>query len=284
VPSILRTLARTPLLGAIANHRRVQQQLPLQAWMTIWNPHDRAQLGSMMAPGVESTGPSQRGLLTLTNPHHRSRTSLAREVRGVVDPWLNRRFMPDGNTLLQEGALRSVERVMSELTENIADHAFPFSVERSPQSISQIYTTRGGRDSMDRFVITVCDNGVGIPRSVRRTRSDLNGMRAFQAAVGGTLGHRADRQWGLLNVHKIVAENPGSRMVIVTSHLEDRQRSLIHVAAGDDLYWDEWRDMPVHGTLVYVQLALPIPNPDQPSLFDFDGLTFDQTNGLVSTH
>jgi hypothetical protein len=281
--SLLRALARTPLLSAIAHHIGQDQSSEFEPWRRTWNPHDRGQLTEMLMSDPMSAGPAQEGLLTLIDPHRRSVSTLARDVRGIVDPWLNRRFMPEGRTAQQAVALRDVERVMSELTENVGDHAYQGGIGRSQHSICQLYTTRGGgRDSMDRFIITVSDNGIGIPHSVRRHRSDLSGARALGFAIEGKLSHDADRQWGLQNVRGIVERNPGSWFALFTSHLEDRGRSLLCVVDGSTFRIEEWPWMPIFGTVAFVQLALPAPAFEHPTLFDFDGLSPSKADELVS--
>lgn len=271
--TITRAIARTPLWATVANHRGLQHMDGLRSWTGAWNPHDRDQLSEMLQVSPESMGPCQDSLLTLINPHCRPVSTLARDVRGIVDPWLNRRFIPAGRNSDQDAALRAIERVMTELAENVGDHAYGEAVSRSTQSICQLFTTRGGGErSMNRFVITTMDNGIGIPRSVRRRRSDLNGESALRFALAGKLTHDADRKWGLSNVRNIVAANPGSKFQLLTSHREDRGHALLCTVVGDTVDIVEWRWMPIVGTIAYAQLALPVPTVDQPSLFDDHGL------------
>lgn len=278
-PSILRVLARTPLLSAIANHDGLRGADQLDVWRRIWNPNSHTQIHDMLSPASNSIGPIQDGLLTLTNPHRRSRSTVAREVRGIVDPWLNTRFVPHGRTVEQDTSLRDVERIMTELTENIADHAFEPSVARPHTSSCQMYTTRGGgRQSTDRFIIAVVDNGVGISKAVRRVRSDLNGMAAFRAAMCGQLAHSADRQWGLENVQGVVERNPGSKITVISAHREDRGHALLFSSARPEDPFEAWEWMPVRGTIVLVQLTLPVPIPQRTELFSFDDTTMSHSN------
>ena len=271
--TLRRAFSRTPLFSAVARRTTATEDQPLlRDWTAIWSPSDLSQWHSMVeASDAPDLSPCQKKLLTLVNPHQRPRSRVALETRSLIDPWLNRRFVPAVRSAAHVEGLRSVERVMTELTENVADHAFLEPVGRTPVSSAQIYTTRGGRNSMDRFVISVCDNGCGIPRAIRRVRSDLNGIAAVRAACEGRLQHVAGRGWGLYNVAEIVARLPNSKMTLLTSHLEDRQRAVIARMDDHGLSVDDVFDLPVQGTIVLVQVALRRLASRHPELFDGAG-------------
>lgn len=165
-----------------------------------------------------------------------------------------------------------IERVMSELVENVGDHADVETTGRSPFSIAQLIITRGGGSaSMDRFQMVVMDNGIGLPRSIRKRRSDLSGARAVEAALEGRLGvSQSDRNLGLRNVRSIIEGAPGSSFAILTGYREDKSRSIS--ARVDDrghVEVDEL-ELPVFGTMAVAQIALPSVADDHPSLFDAD--------------
>lgn len=267
-PAVMRMLARTPILSAIAHHPQVARGDLLSEWRTKWDPTDSRQDMELLHPDQLAIGPAQPGLLSLMNPHDRPASRVAVEVRGLVDPWLNSRYIPAANSPDQERSLRDLERVMSELTENVADHAFPETSQRAPFSMAQIYSTRGGRGSMNRFFISVSDNGCGIPFAVRRARHDLNGLSAVNAVFEGRLRHGSGRGFGLQNVAKIVQRNAGSHFTLLTSHLEDRNRAIGHVVTSDGASSEELHGLPIRGTIAFAMLPLPLTATDGPTLFD----------------
>jgi anti-sigma regulatory factor (Ser/Thr protein kinase) len=264
-------LARTPLLSVLAAHAGVQQDLAeLAAWRQAWEPHDGIQRAQLLDSGDATTSPNQRYLLTLSSPHSRNASLLQRDVRGIVDPWLGRRFIARGRSSERSAAMRDLETAMSELVENIGDHAEVGTTGRQPCSIAQLMTTAGGGESSaDRFRLTVMDNGIGLPKSIKARRGDLSGESAVRYALEGRLKY-GSRGRGLSHVRNVVAANSGSFFVMFTEFLPERNRSIMatiddngHVSVGEIM-------LPVVGTLAIGQVALPALATENPRLFEVE--------------
>ena len=268
--SLRRQLARTPLLAVLASRVGVVLEHPqLAPWTSPWNPHDASQLRQQLDAADRSINPSQRYLLTLIAPHLRASQGVQREVRGIVDPWLGRRFIARGRSAERSVAMRDLEQSMAELTENVGDHAFPDDLERSPMSTAQLMTTAGGTDSVDRFRVIVMDNGIGLAKSVKRRRGDLNGATALLYALTGQLRH-GDRGRGLPNVRNIVQRYEGSSFLLLTELFPERSRSLAAFVDDRGEVVVNEVPLPLRGTLAVGQLAMPALADIHPELFEPD--------------
>jgi len=268
--SLRRQLARTPLFAVLASRSDVSDEQPeLAPWTKPWNPHDASQLRQQLDAADRSINPSQRYLLTLIAPHLRSAQGVQREVRGIVDPWLGRRFIARGRSAERSVAMRDLEQSMAELTENIGDHAFPDDLDRAPSSTAQLMTTAGGTDSTDRFRVIVMDNGLGLAKSIKRRRGDLNGETALRYAFTGQLRH-GDRGRGLSNVSNIVQRYSGSTFLLLTELFPERCRSLAAFVDDSGLLGVTEVALPLRGTLAIGQLAMPALAATHPELFEAD--------------
>lgn len=264
-------LARTPLFSVLAHHPGLQQQHhELAAWRAFWDPHDGDQRRRLLDAGEHSHDPVQRYLLTLSAPHLRGASQVQSDVRGIVDPWLGRRFISRGRSLERSEAMRDLETAMSELVENVADHAEVGRATRPPCSVAQLMTTAGGgSESADRFRLNVMDNGIGLPKSIKKSRGDLNGLSAVEYALTGRLRH-GDRGRGLPHVREVVTRNNGSFFVMFTELFPERNRSIIASIDSAGVVSLGEVALPVFGTLAIGQISLPALVRGNPRLFEVE--------------
>jgi anti-sigma regulatory factor (Ser/Thr protein kinase) len=263
-------LARTPLLSVLAGHPGTGHIPELGPWREVWDPHDRVQRTRLLEVSSNAIGPFQPYLLTLASPHRRSAPHLQRDVRGIVDPWLGRRFVARGLSEERNAAMRDLETAMSELIENVGDHADVESTGRQPCSIAQLMTTAGGgQASSDRFRLMVMDNGIGLPRSIKRRRGDLNGVTAVENALNGRLKYGA-RGRGLSHVRSVVERHPGSFFIMFTEFLPERNRSILATVDGSGEVVVRELGLPIAGTLAIGQIALPALADVNPTLFEVE--------------
>jgi hypothetical protein len=270
--ALLLQLARTPLFSVLAS--RMGNDDPPQEllrWRHVWNPHDAVQRAEMLKADDQPFGPNQRHLLTLASLHKRSRSDLQRDARGVVDPWLGRRFVARGKSSQRSEAMRDLERVMSELIENIGDHADIAKTGRPPSSVAQLMTTAGGgSSSSDRFRLTVMDNGIGLPKSIKaRMGGGINGLTAVTRAFEGQLRY-GDRGRGLPHVCSVITRHPGSYFALFTELFPERNRSIIATVDSSGMMNFSEIDAPLFGTLAIGQIVLPSLAMEQPQLFDIE--------------
>ena len=112
----------------------------------------------------------------------------------------------------------------------------------------------------------VMDNGIGLPRSIKARRGDLNAQEAVVQAFEGRLRYGA-RGRGLGRVAEVVARHPSSSFLMLTEFLRDRSRSLMVVVSDRQISVTEIA-APITGTLAIGQIALPAIARDEPSMFD----------------
>lgn len=269
--SVQRQLSRTPLLAVLASHSGLLQRYPvLEPWREIWDPHSRTQRAQQAVGRSVPLAPFQRSLLTLVSPHSRPSHQLQRDVRSTVYPWLGRRFIKHGRSISRLTAMRQLELAMIELVENVGDHAAVGSTGRPPTSVAQLTTTAGGgSESVDRFRLTVMDNGIGLPRSIKSRRGDLNGVTAVRYALDGKLW-QGTRGAGLHRVRGVVDKYPGSSLVIFTEFLPERHRSIVAAVDRDGSVDIREVEVGIVGTLAIAQLALPALVNEDPTLFEMD--------------
>jgi len=267
-PSLQVQLARTPLLAVLAMRTELVEVHPaLRRWAEFWDPHDAAQRARILA-APDTQDPVQRHLMTLVDPHRRASTDLQRDVRGIVDPWLGRLFVARGRSADRSRAMRDLETAMSELVENVGDHAHVDRTGREARSVAQLMTTSGGGDrSHDRFRLIVMDNGIGLPKSIKARRADLNGESAVRFAFEGRLSY-GDRGRGLTHVGRVISGNPGSSFTMYTELFPERNRSL-RVSIGSNGRADVQEvALAVVGTLAVGKLNLPALARQDPTLFE----------------
>ena len=248
-----------------------------------WSPRR----GPVLFEEAPGTRLAQRSYL-YANTHARAEAGYFRRYQGsAAFPWLGKvvpRPMSCTGSEVRESFLTETSTSMVEVLDNVSTHAFNVldadyraewlepGISRQARSCLMVSTTKGGRDSHDRFHIVVTDNGLGIGRTMRWKHSaaiqNTDDIRIIECILSRRLtfrdidGHNGAGLWCLQDLARIAGGT-----ITVTSEDERSdgtaaaqvELTIAADGASNDQPAVKTRrlDVPWRGTTVHLQLRVP---------------------------
>lgn len=263
-PSLQHQLARGGLFFAMAN-RRVHEDSweeledrVRQAWSRDWQPTGGMKQLEIFRDGGQLDGHHSADVAAFLNVHRAPRSTMRTMLvpRGVR-PWLRRAAMLRGATAAHgsfEGVLADVTQVVSQLADNVRDHA---SLPLGAASLVQVAVTWG---PVVRISLTVLDTGIGIVTSAaqRLAPPPPRSVTIVDDAVHGRLPtYDRDRARGLDIVRKIVERHEGRLLIATAAGADEPEYSAVLARLEGPA--PKVVFLPIRGTLVTATMPVPAP-------------------------
>lgn len=212
-PASSELLARTGIAFALANRSaatRVQGEDAAErwpAWGESWVPGNRATVDALFGPkeaGESADVPNLIGdrYAAFVNPHLSRPSGEQHEVVNLIHPWL-RQLLP--RKAVKGELLDDLGTIVTELVENVRQHASRTADAQPTNSVVHVWLTRG---TGDRVYVSVLDDGPGLVTTARDKVIDGQLMHVDELLRGVLLGsvakHNPARGLGLPDVSKLV--------------------------------------------------------------------------------
>ena len=218
-------LARTGIAFALANRPGKTSVLgedasmKWPAWRQSWVPGSRATVDALFRPeavGESADAPNLIGrrYAAFVNPHLARPSGEHHEVVNLLHPWL-RELLPRSQRT--GGLLDDFGSIVTELVENVRQHAPRTASGRPARSLVQVWWTHGAED---RLYVSVLDTGPGILATARGKVVDGHRLKADELLHGLLVGKVARRDptrgFGLPDVWKM-ADTRGAGLWLSTA-------------------------------------------------------------------